>query len=169
MNPAVRGARAAAAVGVLYAAVSAYWGLGGSALLNTVGGAFEREGRSGSAGLVIVVWLTVLLKLAVAGIGVAAVDQGRRLSFGRRRQVRATAWVAAMLLCLYGGVLSVVGWLVQLGVISAGAHADHRALRWHAFLWDPWFLVWGLLLIFALSRPPGRAAASHRRPGMLFG
>lgn len=23
---------------------------------------------------------------------------------------------------------------------------DWYALRWHLLLWDPWFLVWGLLL-----------------------
>lgn len=168
MSPAVAGARTAAAVGTLYAAVSAYWGLGGTALLDTVGGAFQREGRSGSLGLVVVVWLTVLVKLAVAGLGVAAVDRGRRLSFGRRRRVRLAAWAAAVILTVYGGVLSIVGWLVQLGVIAAARDANHRALRWHAFLWDPWFLIWGLLLVFALSRPPSRAT-SHRRPGMLFG
>ena len=33
-----------------------------------------------------------------------------------------------------------------------GAGADHRALAWHAYLWDPWFLLWGLLVTAALLR-----------------
>jgi hypothetical protein len=32
------------------------------------------------------------------------------------------------------------------------ASADHRALAWRAYLWDPWFLVWGLLVTAALLR-----------------
>ncbi|MGI8591252.1 MAG: hypothetical protein ACR2M5_09740, partial [Nakamurella sp.] len=42
--------------------------------------------------------------------------------------------------------------MVQFGVIAASASADHRALAWHAYLWDPWFLVWGLLVTAALLR-----------------
>jgi hypothetical protein len=143
---------------VLYAGISAYWGLGGAALLGTVGGAFQRAGEQGGAGVEAVVWLTVLLKLLAAGLGPVAVSE--RLGTRRRRHVRAAAWVAAVILTLYGGVLSIAGWLVQLGVIAAAAHADHRALRWHAFLWDPWFLAWGVLLAVALSTTRARA----RRP-----
>lgn len=40
-------ALAALAIGLAYALVSAYWGLGGTWLLDTVGGVFERAGRSG--------------------------------------------------------------------------------------------------------------------------
>ena len=160
MSTAGVAARAAAVLGVLYACVSAYWALGGMALLDTVGGAFQREGQSGSAGLVAVVWLTVLLKLAAATLGVIAVEGGRWLPARRHRQVRLAAWAAAVILCVYGGALSIVGWLVQLGLITAAAHADQRALRWHAFLWDPWFLLWGLLLCIALRAARPRDAAA---------
>ena len=37
-------------------------------------------------------------------------------------------------------------------MIGTPANADHRALAWHAYLWDPWFLVWGLLVTAALLR-----------------
>jgi len=58
----------------------------------------------------------------------------------------------------YGLVLTVTGLLVQAGVVTAAANADHRALKWHAYLWDPWFLVWGILVLIALlrSRQPRR-------------
>jgi Protein of unknown function (DUF3995) len=150
-------ARAAFVVGGLYALISAYWGTGGTWLLDTVGGAFERGGREGSAALLAVVWLTALLKLAASALGLLAVR--RSLAPSRRRLVRRLAWAAAVILTLYGGVLTLAGLLVETGVLSASADADRRALRWHAFLWDPWFLLWGLLLLGALLRSRPRAAA----------
>jgi hypothetical protein len=63
-----------------------------------------------------------------------------------------------VILTAYGLVLTVTGLLVQSGVIVSSASADHRAQRWHAYLWDPWFLVWGLLVTVALvqtRRPRG--------------
>jgi hypothetical protein len=154
-------ASAASVLGTLYAAVSAYWALGGTGLLATVGGVFQKAGQSGGLGVEVVVWLTVLLKLLAAGLGVVAVNEHRARDLLWRRRERALAWTAGVILTVYGGVLSIAGWLVQAGVIHAGAHADHRALRWHAFLWDPWFLVWGLLIVFAL-RHSGRRAGRRR-------
>jgi hypothetical protein len=60
------------------------------------------------------------------------------------------AWLEAAVLIAYGLVLTSVGLLVESGVIAAASDADHRALAWHAFLWDPWFLLWGLLVAMAL-------------------
>jgi hypothetical protein len=53
---------------------------------------------------------------------------------------------------IYGLVLTLVGMLVEAGAIHLSAGADHRALAWHAYLWDPWFLIWGLLVAGALRR-----------------
>ena len=155
---------AAGLLGALYAAVSAYWGAGGTALLDTVGGTLEHEARGRAAGALAVVRITVVLKVAASGIGLLAVAQPRWLSPGRCRFVRASAWLAAGILVLYGGVLTVIGVLVQADILHASAHADHKALRWHAFLWDPWFLVWGLLLATALARSRG-PTTRPRRPG----
>lgn len=145
-------ALAAFLLGVLYAAVSAYWGLGGTGLLDTIGGALERAGRAGNAGLIAVVWVTVVLKLLAAGVGLLAVLEPSSSGARRRRLARRAAWAAALILVLYGGVLTIIGLLVQLGVVPVSANADQKALRWHAYLWDPWFLVWGLLLCTGLAR-----------------
>jgi hypothetical protein len=90
----------------------------------------------------------------------------------RRCQARILAWTAAAVLILYGLVLTLVGLLVQTGVIHTSRNADHKALAWHAYLWDPWFLVWGLLIAAALVRggagtrrreiAPDRASAYRR-------
>ena len=91
------------------------------------------------------------MKLAVSGVGLLAIAQPRWLSARQCRLARGAAWLAASVLTLYGGVLTVIGLLVQANIVQASAHAAHTALRWHAFLWDPWFLVWGLLLTTALA------------------
>jgi len=62
------------------------------------------------------------------------------------------AWLEAGILTLYGLVLTTAGLLVQADLLHASADADHRALAWHAYLWDPWFLIWGLLVAVALLR-----------------
>jgi hypothetical protein len=158
---AVACASAACLLGMLYAAISAYWGCGGTELLGSVGGTFAKAGRDGTAGALAVVWFTALLKVIAAAIGLVAIRGHRRLGAIRRRQLRRVSWLVAVVLVLYGGVLSIAGWLVQLGIVRAAAHADHYALRWHAYVWDPWFLAWGLLLSAALlrSRPAVSEAA----------
>ncbi|SFD62835.1 Protein of unknown function [Streptomyces aidingensis] len=131
-------------LGVGHAAVSFYWGAGGDWLLDTVGGELERLARERGAGMVALVWGTGTLKLFAAVLGLAVV---RRWGRGRwRRVVPALAWTASAVLVLYGGTLVVVQALVELGVIEAAPDVDWQALRWHLYLWDPWFLAWGLLL-----------------------
>ena len=56
---------------------------------------------------------------------------------------------------IYGLVLMSAGLLVQSGVIAASPDADHLALAWHAYLWDPWFLLWGLLVAAGLLATRG--------------
>lgn len=151
-------------LGALYAAVSAYWGAGGTALLDTIGGTLEREGRAQAAGILAVVWTTVVLKLAASAIGLLAVAQPQWLSHDRSRLVRRAAWLAALVLVLYGGALTLIGLLVQADIVHASHHADHKALQWHTFLWDPWFLVWGLMLATALALSRQPSAIRLRRP-----
>lgn len=153
-------ARAALIVGLLYAAVSVYWGLGGTWLLDTVGGTLERQGRAGNAAVMLAVWAAVALKLIAALLPLIAVRGLTKPT--RNRVVWALAWAAAAILTVYGVAHTAVGLLVQAGAISTSATADHRALAWHAYLWDPWFLIWGMLVTAALLR--GRHRRSHTTP-----
>jgi hypothetical protein len=150
--PGQRAAWAAFAVGLLYAAVSVYWGLGGSWLLDTVGASLTQAGRSASALVVLAVWCAVALKVIAAVLPLLASGAVASGGFRRRRLSRALTWVEAAILTFYGLILTAVGLLVQAGVIGTPANADHRALAWHAYLWDPWFLVWGVLVTAALLR-----------------
>jgi Protein of unknown function (DUF3995) len=139
---------AAFTVGLLYAAVSVYWGLGGMWLLDTVGGSLAKLGRRRDAGVITAVWGAAVLKLIAAALPALAVRYRGRSR--RDRNLWALTWIVAGVLIVYGLVFTVAGLLVQTGVIHASSTADHRALAWHAYLWDPWFLIWGLLIAAAL-------------------
>jgi Protein of unknown function (DUF3995) len=155
-TPGLGAAWAAFAVGLLYAAVSVYWGLGGSWLLDTVGASLTQAGRSASALLVLAVWLAVGLKVIASVLPLLAVGAvAARVRW--LHLIRALACVEAAILTVYGLNLTAVGLLVQAGLIGTPASADHRALAWHAYLWDPWFLVWGLLVAAAILRSRQRA------------
>jgi hypothetical protein len=59
-------------------------------------------------------------------------------------------WIEALVSTAYGLMLTSVGLAVQAGVVVTSAHADRRALAWQAFLWNPWFLAWGVFVTVAL-------------------
>ncbi|ASO18375.1 hypothetical protein FHR81_002779 [Actinoalloteichus hoggarensis] len=141
---------AAAAVGLGHAAFSVYWGLGGTWLLDTVaGGAMVPTETNGSV-LVLLVWAAALVKLGVAVTPLVL----RYVALPRplRRLGRFLGWAASVVLTLYGAVFTGAALLVLGGVLEAGPDVDRTALAWHGFLWDPWFLAWGLLLGAALWR-----------------
>jgi hypothetical protein len=138
-------ALAAAALAFASAAVSLYWTLGGTGLLDTVGGEIERLARERSAAAIAVVGATAVAKLLAGALALAL------LRSDRRPLVRAAIGGGA-LLALYGGVLVVAGALVLAGAIDSSEPVDEYALRWHVFLWDMWFLVWGAALALAGRR-----------------
>jgi hypothetical protein len=140
----------AAALGLAYAMVSAYWASGGTVLLDTVGGSLERAGRTGDAVVILGLWAVVVLKLIAAALPAWAITPptSGRVKFA----VWRLALIEATVLTGYGFVLTAAGLLVHFGVISSGARADRRALAWHAFVWDPWFLIWGLAVAAAIHQ-----------------
>ncbi|QUQ68311.1 DUF3995 domain-containing protein [Kutzneria sp. CA-103260] len=154
----LRFVQAAMVVGLLFAAVSLYWSVGGTVLLDTVGGALERGGRTHSVGTILLAWAAVFLKVNASVLPLLAV---RRAGSRWHRLVRGVVWVEAVVLPLYGLALTGVVILIQVGVIPAAPSADHRALAWHAFLWDPWFLMWGLLVAAALLHMRGQVETEH--------
>ena len=130
--------------------MSAYWTIGGTALLDTVGGTLERLARDRSPAALALGVIVVLVKIAGALLALALVRPwGAR--FGRR-----FLWVAAVagsfVLVFYGAAQVVVGGLVLADVITPSGPVDEHALRWHVFLWDLWFLIWGVALGIAAYR-----------------
>jgi hypothetical protein len=143
---ATRLARWASALMLVSAATSAYWAAGGTGLLETVGGSIARWGRDGGVEVRLALAVIVMLKLVAAWLPTRAVREPHALT------VRRLAWFQAAILTTYGGVLTGTGLAIQAGILHAGADPDWTALEWHAYLWDPWFLIVGLLVWAALRR-----------------
>ena len=165
---ALRAAQAAFVIGMASAAVSVYWGLGGTWLLDTVGGTLVSQGQAAAAAVLAAVWGAAVLKAAAAALPLLYCRVPAALTgpaARRRGLARVLIWLEAAILTLYGGVLVAVGLLVQSGLITRPAGADEKALAWHAYLWDPWFLVWGLLVLAVLARTSPRRLASAPSAG----
>ena len=140
-------------VGLAYAAISVYWAAGGRWLLNTVGISLSQPGQAGHLAALLAVWAAAGVKAFAAVLPLLAIGVWpRTANGGLRRLARVLTWVEAAILTGYGLVLTASGLLVQAGVIKAAAHADRLALKWHAYLWDPWFLIWGIFVFLALWR-----------------
>ena len=132
------------------AAVSLYWTLGGTVLLDTVGGTFEDLARERSSQSIVLGMLVVLVKGA-GGLLALALVQPWGTHVGRRVLLISAA-LGSVVLVVYGGVLVLVGGLVLADLITPTAPVDEHALRWHVFVWDLWFLVWGIALGLAAWR-----------------
>ena len=164
MLPALAGL----AVGLAYAAISVYWAVGGRWLLNTVGISLSQPGQAGHLAALLAVWGAAAVKAVAAVLPLLAIGVWpRTANGGLRRLARVLTWIEAAILVGYGLVLTASGLLVQAGVIKAAAHADRLALKWHAYLWDPWFLIWGIFVFLALwrSRPGSQDHLPGRHPG----
>ena len=153
MSSSDRTARAwlwvACTVGLLHAAFSAYWALGGERLLDTVGQWAVDLRRVqpvaaawGLAGIALVKMVAALVPVAV--------ERGR---LRPRRAWRGLCWAGGAGLAVYGGVNVVVSNAVLL--TARPDSYDRAAMVGHAWLWDPLFLLWGaaLLVFLWLSRP----------------
>ena len=140
-------AYAAAIVAFGCALVSLYWAVGGRGLAGTVGGYVEQMARRGGGAVVLLAVVAVAAK-AVAGLIALALARpwGRAV---RRSWLLVVSAAASVLLIVYGGLNVAAGALVLSGVLHPSGSVDRMALRWHAGVWDLWFLVWGVLLAVA--------------------
>jgi hypothetical protein len=147
---------AAAAWAFLFAAASFYWALGGRIGLESIGPAITEPALAGDPTILALVWITGALKV-VAGIVALALIQpwGRRLPRGI---VLLAGWGASALFLVYGAANLVQDALIVAGAIPTPVGLGAVAARWHLFLWDPWWLLGGVL--FALATWAYRVAGS---------
>lgn len=138
---------AAFAWAVAFAVPSFYWAAGGTIGLDTLGVEIQRLALTRDSGAVMAAWITGVLKLLAGVLALALVR-----SWGRnvpRWALLAGAWGTGALLILYGGVNLVYFTLVAVGVVPVPASVGSTAVRWYLLLWEPWFLLGGVLFCLA--------------------
>jgi len=140
-------AYAAAVAAFGYALMDLYWALGGHALISTVGGYVKQFARLGGALPVLIALAATVAKVAGGLLALALVRPWGRVA--PRGRLLAGSAGASALLVVYGGMNVLLEARVLSGVIHPAGGVDRTALRWHAGVWDLWFLVWGILLALA--------------------
>lgn len=135
----------AAVVGVIHGAFSLYWAFGGTWLLETI--AVDASSLEGLG------WLVVLIGLAkIAFALIPLTGDIRTITFGNLRTYgRSIGYLGMIALIVYGGVNTVGANLVLGGIIPRDDY-DLPSMIGHAWLWDPLFLLWGVLLLIGLLR-----------------
>ncbi len=135
-------AYAACAWAVVFAAASFYWAAGGTVGADTVGSVITRL-----PGIVALLWVTGALKVIGALLALALVRPwGRVLP---RWLLLTLSWAGGVGLTAYGAIPLVVNGLMVAGVLHVPGPVDWTLIRWHVFLWDPWWLLGGLLFVAA--------------------
>lgn len=140
----------AVVVAFAFAAVSLLWATGSTLGLDTLGGTVERLGRARDPALLSANAVALVLKVLGGVLALALVQPwGRRLP---RRPLLSLGWAGAAVLVVYGVLQVTSVALVAAHVVVPDEVLSARALRWRLLLWEPWFLVWGVLLAGATLR-----------------
>jgi hypothetical protein len=137
----------AAAWAFLFAAMSFYWALGGRIGIETIGEAITKPALAGDPMILAIVWITGFLKVVAGVLALALVQPWGRQA--PRWALLIGGWGAGALFLVYGAANLVQDALIVAGLIPTPAGLGAVAARWHLFLWDPWWLLGGVL--FALA------------------
>lgn len=142
-----------------FAALSFYWALGGTWLANTQSEQILALSRE--PWFLVVVALTGVLKL---GAGLVALSLVQRWGTAFPHPLRRFGVGAiGTVLLLYGGANLAVRALMAIGLIPTPASMMTPQATWHLILWDPFFVLGGLLFLLCSTvssrkrtKAPGR-------------
>ena len=146
-RPTIQLASAACAWALAFGAVSFFWAAGGQLGAATLGVRLEQLGAERDPGFVALLWATGALKVLGGLLALALVRRwGQALP---RRALLVAIWSIGALITLYGCANLVQHVLMASGAISTPAGLGSDALPWHLALWDPVWVIGGLLFLGA--------------------
>jgi len=146
----------------VFALMSFYWALGGRIGLATQATRIQERALVGDSGFIIILWVTGAMKVGGGLLALALVRPWGRVF--PRWLLLAAAWAAGVFMVLYAGADLGVRGLMATGVLSTPASMRTTAARWHLLLWDPWWLLGGILFV-AAAWAYGRSTRPHHRNG----
>lgn len=134
---------AASVWALVFALLSFYWALGGTAGLESVSPTTVEFVRTGSSVAVATVLATGILKL-LGGVFALALVRPWGGKFPRRGLL-VSGYAGAIVLAVHGADFLLRGALWQLGFLSVPETVDSAVITGYTFLWGPWWLLGGLL------------------------
>jgi Protein of unknown function (DUF3995) len=140
-------AYAGCAWAIAFAIPSLYWGLGGEAGIESIAARPEEIAGISDDGVVLA---TAAAKI-VAGVAVLALAQGW-LRGRAHTALRVIVRIGGALLVLYGAAEFVDHLLMVTGAIDTPPDLGSTAAAWHLALWDPWFVLGGVLFWIASAK-----------------
>lgn len=135
---------------LLFAAASFYWAAGGTLGADTVSTQIKRLPA------IAALLLAVAVAKVVGGLLALSLVCGWGAVLPRRLRLRVS-WAAGVGMVLYGAANLAVRGVMAVGVIRPPASMHSSQATWHLALWDPWWLLGGILFCAA-------AWAYGRRP-----
>ena len=119
-----------------------------------------------TGGFIAALWVIGAAKLAL-GLLALAVAYGRPRAPRLQRACRLAVLLAGVLCAVYGLANLVQHSLMALGVVDVPSGLGRTAMWWHLGLWDPWWILGGVLLVLTAraARPARPAAAPGGRSG----
>ncbi|MGI8428013.1 MAG: DUF3995 domain-containing protein [Solirubrobacteraceae bacterium] len=122
---------------------------------DTFAAAFARLARASDAGFIAILWLAVVAKALGGMLALAPTRRwGRWL---RHRPLTIATYAVGVLVFLYGAINLIEHLLMKTDATTIPASLGARALPWHLWLWDPYWILGGVLFLAAAH------AASSRR------
>lgn len=153
-------AYAACAWAFAFAAMSFYWAAGGTAGADTLGPAVTDPALARDPGFVALLWGTGALKLAGGLMALALVQRWGRIM--PRWLLLTATWGGGLFMLVYAGLNLGVRGLMAVGVLRTPDSMRTAAAQWHLLLWDPWWLLGGILFV-AASWLASAHPAAHRK------
>ena len=135
-----------------FAAISFYWAAGGTFGASTVGHQVESSATS-VPGSFVLLWADAVVKtlLGVLGLSLAYPSWQRALPGGA--YLPTVAWIVGFAMAAYGAVELIVtgvsALLMVTGVLSVSFSVDWVGIAGHLAIWDPYWLLGGVLFLLA--------------------
>ncbi|MDQ2831932.1 MAG: DUF3995 domain-containing protein [Chloroflexota bacterium] len=127
----------------VFAALSFYWAAGGTAGSNTLADSIKEGALARDPAIVALAWGAGALKIVGGLLALTLIQAWGRLIW--RWMLLMAAWGTAALLMLHGGLNLAVRAIMAVGIIPTPASMHSAAAYWYLVLWDPWFVIGGIL------------------------
>lgn len=127
----------------VFAMMSFYWAIGGTAGISTVSPSLQPFVMARDPGFIMILWITGGLKL-IGGVFALTLVRPWNQRFPRWLLL-AAAWGGTVVLLIHGGDFLLRGVLWMSGVVSVPESVSETVIYGYTFLWGPWWLLGGIL------------------------